>query len=151
MRLDNFRTFLLIGFILSSTFVFSQSDKQKKLEAQRQEILREIDKFKAVRAVEIVNGQSAAHAGRQSGRHARSRQHDAKMVPRISHRRHDAVLQEEFQIRLLVREAVLPPIRLVVEEGDERALHGGGVGHGWAHRARNAVVASVSPLFRKLK
>ena len=47
MHLDNFRTFLLIGFILSSTFVFSQSDKQKKLEAQRQEILREIDKFKA--------------------------------------------------------------------------------------------------------
>ena len=47
MRLDNFRTFLLIGFILSSAFVFSQSDKQKKLEEQRQEILREIDKFKA--------------------------------------------------------------------------------------------------------
>lgn len=47
MRLDNFRTFLLIGFVLFSTFTFSQSDKQKKLEAQRQEILREIDKFKA--------------------------------------------------------------------------------------------------------
>ncbi len=42
-----FYTIFLLGFLLSSMSLVAQSDKQKKLEAQRQQILKEIKQFQA--------------------------------------------------------------------------------------------------------
>lgn len=42
-----FYIIFLLGFLLSSMSVFAQSDKQKKLEAQRQQILKEIKQFQS--------------------------------------------------------------------------------------------------------
>ena len=54
-KTSNFKTkkqrlfkILLLGLLLSSPTLFAQSDKQKKLEAQRQQILREMKQFKTL-------------------------------------------------------------------------------------------------------
>lgn len=47
MNIKRLNILLLIGFLLSTYSLIAQSDKQKKLEAQRQQILKEIDQFKA--------------------------------------------------------------------------------------------------------
>jgi septal ring factor EnvC (AmiA/AmiB activator) len=39
---------LVLGFLITSTSLFSQSDKQKKLEAQRQQVLREMKQINAL-------------------------------------------------------------------------------------------------------
>ncbi|MBV7269207.1 murein hydrolase activator EnvC family protein [Winogradskyella luteola] len=41
-------TILVLGFLLSSLTIFAQSDKQKKLEAKRQQILREMKQINAL-------------------------------------------------------------------------------------------------------
>lgn len=42
MSIKRFSFFILIGFLLSSVSLVAQSDKQKKLEAQRQQVLKEM-------------------------------------------------------------------------------------------------------------
>ena len=42
------RTLFLLGFLISTTSLFAQSDKQKKLEAQRQQVLKEMKQINAL-------------------------------------------------------------------------------------------------------
>jgi len=46
MNLNRIHTLFLLGFLMSFTVLNAQSDKQKKLEAQRQQILKDIAQFK---------------------------------------------------------------------------------------------------------
>ena len=46
MNLNRLHTLFLLGFLMSFTVLNAQSDKQKKLEAQRQQILKDIAQFK---------------------------------------------------------------------------------------------------------
>jgi len=48
MTTNRFYTTLIIGLLLSCTSLFAQSDKQKKLEQQRQQILREMKQINAL-------------------------------------------------------------------------------------------------------
>ena len=48
MNINRLQTVLLLGCLLSFTTLIAQSDKQKKLEAQRQQILKEMKQFKAL-------------------------------------------------------------------------------------------------------
>ena len=48
MTTNRFYTTLVIGLLLSCTSLFAQSDKQKKLEQQRQQILREMKQINAL-------------------------------------------------------------------------------------------------------
>lgn len=48
MRINRFYTTLIIGLLLSCTSLFAQSDKQKKLEQQRQQIIKEMKQINAL-------------------------------------------------------------------------------------------------------
>ena len=48
MRTKPFYILFIVGFLLSSTSLFSQSDKQKKLEAQRQQVQKELNQINAL-------------------------------------------------------------------------------------------------------
>lgn len=48
MDIRRFTFFVVVGFLLSSTTLFAQSDKQKKLEAQRQQVLKEMKQINAL-------------------------------------------------------------------------------------------------------
>ncbi len=48
MGVKHFYIFILLGFLLTFSSLSAQSDKQKKLEAQRQQILKEMKQFRAL-------------------------------------------------------------------------------------------------------